>query len=125
MQKELDLYRVALKLQEARNNRDKDHPKFNSKWHTITDIFNQMSRDISRNTDQWLHYVKKNMLIKYGKVRYTPLRVQLQKEANKRYHRRKAIIERRKKSKELRATYSLKQIEKWKKDSERLRKKRK
>jgi hypothetical protein len=96
--KEDALLNAARKVQEARINRDRLSPGFNSTWHTLTDILDQMARDTSRTADDWTLYVRKVITgtLRQAQgpnaprpVRYTSARIAQWKADNAKHKRRR------------------------------------
>lgn len=94
--KEKALLETALKIQEARIQRDRTedgvlHPS----WHPLEGldgILAQMARDTSRTADDWTKYVKKVITGTWGgprPVRYTSARTAQWKADNAKYKRRR------------------------------------
>lgn len=94
------IMKIALKIQQARCNRDKHLPKYKPSWHKLHGyggIIDQMTRDTKRSIDRWMVYVKHNTFLSRqdNSQHYTKARL-LQHEADnlkyQRKHRREKKI---------------------------------
>lgn len=96
-----ELIDTALKIQAARRTRDANNPGYNDRWHNLTDILKQISKDVTRTAGDWVNYTKKVITGTPGKknLRYTPARIEQWKKDNARYKKRRRNWEKKRKEK--------------------------
>jgi len=109
---------VAKKIQQARSIRD-------GKQHSLADIKRQMAKNMKMTADDWLVYTKRWIREIKGVQVYKKTRILQWKRERKEFFRKKTVERQRKLAREIRKKYSIRQIEKWKRDSILLHRKRK